>query len=105
MTRIKKIPCPKEEQETTIVIDPIAKKANVFSSIPAEINRLYKLLENPESSVELDTQYGLMISVPMNWVKIKPPVTRSYTEEQRKAMSKRLANARKAKEEGSGVAV
>ena len=98
MNRIKKLPCPKDEQETTIVIDPNSKTASVFSSIPAEVNRLYKLLENPEASIEIDNQYGLMITVPMNWVKIKPPVTRSYTDEQRQAMAQRLADARKAKE-------
>lgn len=101
MNRIEKLPCPKGEQETTIVIDPNSKTASVFSSIPAEVNRLYKLLENPEASIEIDNQYGLMITVPMNWVKIKPPVTRSYTDEQRQAMAQRLADARKAKEETS----
>lgn len=102
MNRIEKLPCPKCEQETTIVIDPNSKTASVFSSIPAEVNRLYKLLENrSEASLELDSPYGLMITVPMNWVKIKPPLTRSYTEEQRQAMGQRLADARKAKEETS----
>lgn len=74
MNRVQKVSCRMDEQETNIVIDPVSKTASVFSSIPSTINQLYKLVEsNPEASIELDSKYGLMITVPMKWVKIKPP--------------------------------
>lgn len=46
--------------------------------------------ENNDGSIE--------VKVPYNWFRfIKPPTKRSYTEEQRKAMSERMKRARKNK--------
>ena len=96
--RITKVSCRKEEQETDIIIDPSTGTASVFSSVPTTINRLYKLLEHPDAIVEMDTQYGLMISVPMSWIKIRPPIKRKYTQEQREKMAMNLQKARKKKD-------
>ena len=46
--------------------------------------------ENNDGSIE--------VKVPYNWFRfIKPPTKRNYTEEQRKAMSKRMKRARESK--------
>lgn len=96
-----KIPCSKEEQETQIIISHLDKKAYVFTCASPMYDKLYALLEHPEAELCQDNKYGVEISVPMSWIKIRPPIKRNYTEEQRQAMGQRLADARKAKEETS----
>jgi len=94
MKQIKKKPCPKDEQETVIVIDPNAKTADIYSSASPMINRMRKLLDHPDAKLDYEDQYGLEIVVPMSWIKIRPPIVRTYTEEQRQAMAERLRTAR-----------
>ena len=82
------------EQETDIVIDPMTKRATVYSCIPTTIKKLYKMVEeHKEVKVELDNNYGLMISVPQKWVKVSPP--RKMSEEQRAAAAERLREIKK----------
>lgn len=94
MNQTKKKPCPKDEQETVIVIDPNAKTADVYSTAPSMIGRLRKLLDHPDAKLDYDDQYCLEIVVPMSWIRIRPPIVRTYTEEQRQAMADRLRSAR-----------
>lgn len=94
MKQAEKYRTPMEEQETNIVVDPITKRASVFSCIPSTVKALYKLLDHPDVEVEMDSMYGLMISVPQSWIKIKPPIQREFTEEQKEAMRQRLMKAR-----------
>ena len=94
-----KISVSLNEQETVITIDPVTKRASVYSCIPNTIKALYKLADNEDVNVEKDDSYGLMISVPQNWIKIRPPVKRAFSEEQRAAMSERLKGMRKNKNE------
>ena len=53
------------------------------------------MADHEEAKIELDNQYGLMISVPQNWIKIRPPVKRQLTDEQKAAMAERMKNIRK----------
>ena len=88
----------REEQETVITIDPLAKRACVYSCIPNVVKKLYKYTEEHEDAhIDLDNEYGQTISVPMNWIKVRPPVKREYTEEQKQIMSARLKEVRKKK--------
>ena len=84
---------PMAEQETVICIDYNGKKADVYSSHPPTIRKLYKLLEHPDAKLDYDDKYGIEIIVPLSWIKVKPP--RTYTEEQRRKMAERLAAVRK----------
>ena len=53
------------------------------------------MADHEEAKIELDNQYGLMISVPQNWIKIRPPVKRQLTDEQKAAMAEKMKNIRK----------
>ena len=77
------------------MIDPVEKRASVYSCIPSTVKKLYKLAEQENARIELDNQYGLMISVPQNWIKIRPPAKRVLTEEQKAALAERMSKVRK----------
>lgn len=53
------------------------------------------MADHEEAKIELDNQYGLMISVPQNWIKIRPPVKRQLTDEQKVALAERMKNVKK----------
>lgn len=92
---MEKVSVPQIEQETVITVDPITKRASVYSCIPPMVKRLYKLAEHEDAKIELDNQYGLTISVPQSWIKIRPPVKRQLTDEQKAALSERMKNVKK----------
>ena len=92
-----KVSIPQIEQETAITIDPLTKRASVYSCIPSVVKRLYKMADHEEAKIELDNQYGLMISVPQNWIKIRPPVKRQLTEEQKAALAERMQKFKRGK--------
>ena len=96
--KMKKESIPQIEQETTITIDPLTKRASVYSCIPSMVKKLYQFAERPDVTVELDNAYGLMISVPQNWIKIRPPAKRQMTDEQKEALAERMGLLRKAKD-------
>lgn len=98
-----KIPCSKEEQETQIIISHLDKKAYVFTCASPMYDKLYALLEHQEAELCQDNKYGVEISVPMSWIKIRPPIKRNYTEEQRRAIAERLKSAVRKKEENVAV--
>ena len=96
INRIPKVRIKREELDTSICIDPLTKKAVVWSTIPATVKRLYKLAEeHDEVSIDLDNEFGLGIVVPITWVKVRPP--RKVSEEQRAAMAERMNKVRKEK--------
>lgn len=51
-----------------------------------------------EAKIELDNSYGLMISVPQSWIKVRPPVKRRLTDEQKAALAERMNKVRKGKQ-------
>ena len=97
---IEKTTVKKEEQETVAVIEPITKRATVYSCVPSMVKKLYMMAEHEAVKIELDNQYGIMVSVPQNWIKIRPPVKRSLTEEQKAASAERLKRAKEEKRGG-----
>lgn len=100
---MEKVSVPLIEQETDIIIDPTTKRATVYSCIPTTIKQLYKLAkQHDEVRIELDNKYGLMISVPQKWIKVRPPVKRILTDEQKAAAAERakaLYETKKEKQE------
>ena len=95
VNRIPKVKVLQIEQETVIVIDPLTKRANVYSCVPSMVNKLYEYAEREDVKIDLDNEYGLAIDVPMNWIKIRPPVKRQLTDEQRATLSERMKNVKK----------
>ena len=73
----------------------------IFTAEHKFINRLKELAQEYPNDVNI--QYvnedgSIGAKVPFNWFKfVKPPTKRSYTEEQRKAMSERMKRARENK--------
>lgn len=54
-------------------------------------------MHHPDAITEIDDTNGVMISVPMDWIKIRPPTKRQLSEEQRAALVERMNNVRKGK--------
>ena len=88
---------PLIEQETSITIDPLTKRAAIYSCVPTMMKKMDTWMNHPDAITEIDDANGIMISVPMGWIKIRPPTKRNYTEEQRAAMAERMRSARKEK--------
>ena len=64
------------------------------------VKKLYAMAEEheDEAKIELDNSYGLMISVPQSWIKVRPPVKRQLTDEQKAALAERMNKVRKGKQ-------
>lgn len=75
----------------------------VFTAELKYINQLKELVKQYPNEIKI--QYinddgSIGARVPSSWFRfVKPPTKRNYTEEQRKAMSKRMKKAREAKNE------
>lgn len=89
-----RIQIPKEEQETTIVIDPVSKTAVVYSCIPTMIKKLETLRNEEGVEIVKEDKYGISVRLPSRWIKITKPQKREYTDEQRNALRERLEKAR-----------
>lgn len=91
-----KIGNPFDEQETIINIDPaqVSDRCRVYTTLPADIKRMWKLYEENPDEVELvhDDKYGSEFSIPRRWVVIRKP--RQVSEEQRLAAAERFAKYR-----------
>ena len=87
---------PLEEQETVINIFParVSPKAEVYTCIPAMVNKLKKLATDRPDCVEIvgETECSVTACVDRSCVKITPK--RRVSDEQRKASAERLAAAR-----------
>lgn len=64
-------------------------------------NRIMKLAEEYPEQVKItvypeDNDGCINAWIPAKWIRVKPPVKRNLTEEQRMAMSERLKKAREA---------
>ncbi len=92
-----------DEQETTINVDYSSRRASIYTSRAAVANNLLELCEQhpDETSVNTLNSFGLIVEVPLDWINIRPKFHRELTEEQRQALSKRLAAAREARKAGS----
>ena len=84
---------PRDEQETTAVIDHKEKHVLLYSCHPATVEKMRKWASEYADAVQIRSydQYGINLTVPVSWMKIKPP--RQYTEAQKQAMRDRLKNA------------
>ena len=89
-----------DEQETTINMFPanVSKTAEIFSCIPAMMNKLRELAVSHPSDVAIkDNEDCVFATVPTSWIKISPKRKSNMTEEQRKANTERLMRYMEAK--------
>lgn len=96
------IQTPIDEQETHINIDYSTRRAYVYTSKAGVARRLLDLYSEHgegEVVVEHSDKFGLEVSVPMDWISIKPRKKYAISEEQLRIRTERLAAARKAKKE------
>lgn len=93
---------PFDEQETIINIVPAqcSRYAALYSCMPSMIKRIKKLAQDRPDVVTIvsEDEYSITASVDRSCVKIAPK--RKLSDEQRKAATERLANARA---KGDGV--
>ena len=84
-----------EEQETNVNYNAKDLEANVYTAYPRDINRFKKLVQENPNDVKLirEDENGITISVPKNWVKVRPP--RKMSEEQKMKNALRLQALRK----------
>ena len=94
---MERVQISKEEQETTIVISQHTKTAKIYSCVPSMIKKIEGIIEDQEVKILGNDRYGIMVEVPMRWIKIAKPQKRAYTEEQRNALRERLEKARTCK--------
>ena len=91
-----KVSNPFDEQETIINIDPaqISDRCTVYTTIPTDLKRMWKLHEqNPDDVLIVhDDKWGSEFSIPRKWVVIRKP--RQVSEEQRLAAAERFAKYR-----------
>ena len=85
---------PFEERETTINVDYEKKIAHVYSSNPKTVNQLTGLIDDFEDAVSVDfiNPFGMQITVPMNWIKIKPP--NKVSQQNKEKAAERLSKVR-----------
>lgn len=84
-------------KETAIGYLDVDKHATFSSSERKWINKILKYAESHPDSVHIkcypEDNFGeLVADIPKNWLKISPPRTVNYTEEQRAAMAERMKN-------------
>ena len=93
---IDKVRMALDEQETIINISPkqVDSMAKIYTTIPTEVKRLYRMHEKYPEDVHIlhDDKYGTEFSVPVRWVTVRRP--RTVSEETRKASAERLAALR-----------
>ena len=84
-----------EEQETNVNYNAKDLEANVYTAYPRDINRFKKLVQENPNDVKLirEDENGITISVPKNWVKVRPP--RKMSEEQKMKNALRVQALRK----------
>ena len=93
-TGMERIQIPKEEQETTIVLDPITKSATVYSCVPSMVKKIESMCGEDEVEVISNDKYGIKVRVPYKWIKISKPRKRECTDEQKAILKERLERAR-----------
>lgn len=90
-----------EEQETTINMFPtgVSSKAEIFSCIPAMMNRLRKLAEEYPKEIALREDDGcIFCTLPVDWIRVLPKRKCTLTDEQKKANAERLRAYKEAKQ-------
>lgn len=89
-----------EIKETVFEYSGDFKHATITSNEQKWVNKIKKLKEQRPDEVEIiclpeDNEGYLLAHVPKTWMKLSPPRTVNYTEEQKEALRERMANARK----------
>lgn len=77
------------ERETIINYNQAEKEANVNTYDPALIRKLDKLAEERDDIIK--NRAG-DYTFPKSWIKVRPPIKRNMTEEQRAALSRRMTD-------------
>ena len=93
-----------DEMETTINLYPkqVQDYAEIYSCIPATMNKLRKLAASDPDCVriEKEDEIGIFAQVPSSWISIRRPKQMNMSDEQRAAAAARLQAARAKKGRG-----
>ena len=97
---MEKVSTSLPEQETIVNICAADnKRAGVYTCIPKDLRRMWKLYKEYPDKVKLitDNKHASEFEIPAEWVKIRPK--RKVSEEQKTAAAERLARIRSEKNE------
>lgn len=88
-----------EIKETVFEYTNEKKHATISSNEQKWINKINKLSEQRTGEVEIvrsaeDNHGYILAHVPKSWMKLSPPRTVNYTDEQKAALAERMKNAR-----------
>ena len=99
------LPTPIDEQETTINLDYRDWRAYVYTSRVQFARKLLRMCNEHMDDIAIlkQSETGLEVSVPMDWITVRPKKKHTMTEEQKKAASERFAAALAAKKAGESV--
>lgn len=93
-----------DEQETTINIfhKSVSNKAEIFTCIPAMMDRLRTLAADyPNDVAIVEKDMCINATVPSGWIRVSPKRKCNLTDEQKKAGAERLRAYREAKKNAS----
>ena len=83
---------PYEEQETTILlgVPHLSPEADIYTCMPYMIRKMKKLKEQYPDQVNItgEDDYGIQLTLPRDWVRIRPK--RVLSEKQRQAAAQNL---------------
>ena len=83
---------PYEEQETSILlgVPHLSPDADIYTCMPAMIRKLKQLKEQypDQVNIQKEDDYGIQLTLPREWVKIKPK--RVLSEQQRQQIAQNL---------------
>lgn len=83
---------PYDEQEMTINVyaPQVTGEAEIFCAIPYWIKRLRKLAKAHDNIVCRETDDGIFMTVPSDWIKVKPPRQSIVSDESRAALAENM---------------
>ena len=85
----------KYERETVINFNEEEKTASVYTLHKPLIRKLKKYAEERDDiTIQIDGEEHAQFIVPKTWIKVSPPRTVNYTEEQKQAIAERLKKAK-----------
>ena len=80
-------------RETAIEYLACDEYATFYSGEEKWKRKIRKFASHPSDvTIKQDNEWGLIATFPKTWIKVKPPIQRYMTDEQRKKASERMLN-------------
>lgn len=93
-SRLKKMKLSASEMETVIRYNNDELSAWIFTDCPKLIKKLKALPASKDYEIQPHEGRGLKFRCPKKWIRIKPPVKRNLSDEQRQLLAERLKKSK-----------